>query len=214
MLPYFRLILAEGFGLTLCIRNGKKYSDFSAISMKQGLNVIVTALVLSALAVQGQALTVLHSFDYYGGHQPLAGVVLSGNTLYGSTANGATNSGEIFQVNTDGSSFNILHNFTNTPDGANPQANLLLVDGTLYGTTKNGGASTVYGTLFSIDTNGGDYTIMCSSLPMVPRMAVSFLCRWKSLRCDSWSDWDRWNNLFSKYKRQRIYDPIHFYQSN
>lgn len=43
----------------------------------------------------------------------------------------------------------LLHNFTNSPDGANPIAGLLLSGGTLYGTTEQGGSS-IWGTVFGL----------------------------------------------------------------
>ena len=52
----------------------------------------------------------------------------------------------------------ILHNFTNSPDGANPVAGLLLADGRLYGTTEKGG-STNDGCVFAVNTDGSDFSI-------------------------------------------------------
>ncbi|MFO1512588.1 MAG: choice-of-anchor tandem repeat GloVer-containing protein [Verrucomicrobiota bacterium] len=88
------------------------------------------------------------------------GLVVASNALYG-TANygGSSGSGTIFTLNTDGSGFAVLHDFSfagydastggNTnKDGANPTAGVILSGSTLYGTTKSGGTSG-YGTLFS-----------------------------------------------------------------
>src|SRR4051812_47665616 len=54
-----------------------------------------------------------------------AGLVQSGNTLYGTTRDGGTNGfGTILSVNLDGSGFKTLHNFsaTNNRDGYRPYA--------------------------------------------------------------------------------------------
>ena len=93
------------------------------------------------------------------GSNPYAGLTLSGNTLYGTTANGGTNAlGMVFSVNTNGTC-TCLHNF-NFNDGANPQAGLILSGDTLYGTASAGAiGSNSFGTVFSLNTNGTDFTV-------------------------------------------------------
>jgi uncharacterized repeat protein (TIGR03803 family) len=67
----------------------------------------------------------------------LAGLVLSGNVLYGTTSvSGTGGQGTVFQLNTDGSGFTVLHSFQYT-DGAEPES-LVLSGGTLYGMTSYG----------------------------------------------------------------------------
>ena len=51
--------------------------------------------------------------------------------------------------------FATLHNFTNTPDGANPRQ-LAWMNGLFYGATANGGANG-YGSLFRLNTNGAAF---------------------------------------------------------
>jgi uncharacterized repeat protein (TIGR03803 family) len=87
----------------------------------------------------------------------------SGNTLYGTTKNGGTNTtGTVFAMNTDGSGFTILHTFgqlvsdTNL-DGAYPYAGLLLSGGLLYGTCSQGGTNGS-GTVFALSTAGTGFT--------------------------------------------------------
>jgi len=103
----------------------------------------------------------LHNFtNAPDGAGPQAGLVLGGNTLYGTTYNGGSSSnGVVFKINTDGTGYAVLFNFTNNPDGANPQGDLVLSAGTLYGTTENGGNSG-YGTVFKINTDGGGYAVL------------------------------------------------------
>ena len=93
------------------------------------------------------------------GATPYAGLILSGNTLYGTTyAGGSENGGTVFAVNTDGTGFTNLHTFTGIgSDGFNPRAGLIRSGGTLFGTTANGG-SLVRGMVFAVNTDGTDFT--------------------------------------------------------
>jgi len=113
--------------------------------------------------VTAQTFTTLHNFSGSGGRYPIAGLILSGNTLYGTAERGGSSGyGTVFAVNTDGTGFTILHSFTATSgsfpnyinsDGANPVAGLILSGNTLYGTTFYGGSSGA-GTVFAINTDG------------------------------------------------------------
>jgi len=129
-----------------------------------------------------QIFTTLHSFapiQFFGfdarsnsdGYTPLGGLVLSGNTLYGTANQGTINrNGTVFAVNTDGAGFTNLYNFSqgndNTyafatkvtnSDGAFPYGSLILSSNTLYGTAFTGGSSAM-GTLFAIHTDGMGFT--------------------------------------------------------
>ena len=104
------------------------------------------------------AVSVFNGFNSHNtnadGVEPSAGLILSGNTLYGTTSQGTSAGvGTVFAVNTDGTGFTNLYNFTGTNDGTHPVAALLLSGNTLYGTTSGGGAFG-YGTVFAVNTNG------------------------------------------------------------
>ena len=127
--------------------------------------------------IDGTSFTNLHRFpDLYppftntDGAFPTAGLVLSGNTLYGTASAGGIPyyyagpasppeySGTVFKVNTDGSGFTVLHNFTalaydTNSDGVAPQAALVLLGNTLFGTATYGGLSG-NGTVFKVNTDG------------------------------------------------------------
>lgn len=114
-----------------------------------------------AVNTDGTGFTNLHSFSatsiYYptnnDGASPYAGLVLSDNTLYGTTAVfGGSGGGTVFALTADGTSFTNLHTFVSS-DGANPYGGLILSDNTLYGTTAHGGSSS-NGTLFRINIGG------------------------------------------------------------
>src|SRR5438552_273208 len=112
----------------------------------------------------GTGFNVLCNFPDTGnnhGANPSA-LILSGSTLYGTESNGGSHgNGAVYKVNTDGSSFTILHDFTATAypppqvngDGAEPFGNLILSGNTLYGTTVGGGSS-ADGVVFSVGTDG------------------------------------------------------------
>jgi uncharacterized repeat protein (TIGR03803 family) len=105
----------------------------------------------------GTSFATLHTFDLSDGFAPYGGVIVAGNTLYGTTwGGGANNDGIIFAVNTDGTGFTNLYSFGAPDDGAAPLGGLVLSGNTLYGTTENGSG----GTIFQINTDGTGYRIL------------------------------------------------------
>ena len=95
------------------------------------------------------------------GATPYAGLILSGNTLYGGTSGGGSNGvGTVFKINTDGSGYRILKHCS-TATGSNPWGNLMLSGNTFYGTTTAGGpVSSNYGTVFKINTDGSGFALL------------------------------------------------------
>ena len=96
----------------------------------------------------------------------MAGLVLSNNTLYGTTEFGGNGDGTVFAVGTDGSSYTNLHTFTSTiapppstnQDGGTPEAALLVSGDLLYGTTQYGGSNAA-GTVFVATMQGAATTL-------------------------------------------------------
>src|ERR1035437_150540 len=123
--------------------------------------------LIPAGRVTAQTFTTLHSFIWRSdGAAPEAGLILSGNTLYGTALEGGTSGyGTVFAVNTDGTGFTNLHSFTaysgpypyTNSGGANPQAGLIVSGNTLYGTAFFGGSSG-WGTVFAVSTDGSGFT--------------------------------------------------------
>jgi uncharacterized repeat protein (TIGR03803 family) len=72
-------------------------------------------------------------------------------------------------MNTNGSGYSVIHNFTNQPDGSHPGAGLTLVNRILYGTTQSGGLNQS-GTVFRMLTNGTAYTILVNFDPLGPNV--------------------------------------------
>ena len=103
--------------------------------------------------------TVLHTFTGNDGAYPYAGLILSGNTLYGTTEHSLSPpNGTVFGLNNATLGFVDLLHFSvfNPPgvenyDGANPEARLILSSNNLYGTALLGGQDG-YGNVFSLNT--------------------------------------------------------------
>jgi uncharacterized repeat protein (TIGR03803 family) len=124
-----------------------------------------------SLDIDGSGFTNLHSFtaapgpNYVNsdGRDPEARLVLSGNTLYGTAvAGGTANHGTVFALNSDGTGFTTLHNFTRGSDGGIPYAALVLSGNTLYGTVAYGGgiSGSDSGTVFKLNTDGAGFAIL------------------------------------------------------
>jgi uncharacterized repeat protein (TIGR03803 family) len=121
-----------------------------------------------AVNTNGTGFATLHSFNWNDGGYPHT-AILSCNRLYGTTGGGGfSGNGTVFAVNTNGTGFVTLHNFSDVlgatytnRTGANPFAGLILSGDTLYGTAAAGGSSG-RGTMFSLNTNGMDFTILHS----------------------------------------------------
>lgn len=122
--------------------------------------------VVFAMQTDGSGFTVLKYFSGMNGGTnsdgaaPVAGLTLSGDTLYGVTVGGgAAGVGTLFKLKTNGTDFVNLHDFNFYDGGFFPSTPMLLDGSTLYGTTGAGGISNK-GCIFSIQTNGASYTIL------------------------------------------------------
>lgn len=129
-------------------------------------NFLIFAAVILLVTVQpvsAVAFTNVYSFSYSDGANP-QGLIISGNTLYGTTEfGGANGNGSIFSMQTDGAGFRTLYNFSavgagNTnADGYRPVGTLFLSGNALYGTALGGGDYD-QGTVFRIKTDGSGFT--------------------------------------------------------
>ena len=125
--------------------------------------------------VSAQTFTTLHKFTGRSdGRSPSTRLILSGNSLFGvAQFGGGAGNGTLFKVNTNGTGFTILHDFTRmsdflTPtnsDGAYPSGGLILSGDALYGAAEGGGDAG-YGTLFKVNTNGTGFTNLHSFTPL------------------------------------------------
>jgi uncharacterized repeat protein (TIGR03803 family) len=124
-----------------------------------------------SINTDGSGYTNLHSLNAGSdGEGPLGGLLLSGDTLYGTAAGGGSGGdGTLFALNTDGAGFTNLYSFqgqfltnaTYVYTGASPVGPLVLLGSTLYGTAETAGAGSS-GTIFSILTNGTRFLVVHS----------------------------------------------------
>jgi uncharacterized repeat protein (TIGR03803 family) len=111
------------------------------------------------------------------GAGPNGGLLLSGNTLYGTAdTSGPLGWGTAFALNPNGTGFQTLYAFGPQPPynsvGANPSGGLVLLGNRLYGTAIYGGNALPpwleslndagSGTVFAINTDGTGFTVLHS----------------------------------------------------
>lgn len=115
----------------------------------------------------GSGFGVLQRFTGSAGKWPYGDLVQSGGLLYGLTAYGgsATGSGwvghgTLFQMNTNGNVFQLLHTFAGSPgDGGCPHGSLFRAGSILYGVSADGGRGDM-GTIFKINADGSGYQLL------------------------------------------------------
>jgi uncharacterized repeat protein (TIGR03803 family) len=142
---------------------------FFAFALAAGLGFIASR------PLAAQTFTTLYNFSTVSGPYrflgsnndgafPVAALVQSGNTLYGTAAGGGTSEyGTVFAVNTDGTGFTNLHNFAGTGDGSNPYAPLISAGSVLYGTAYYGNGEGVgNGTVFEVNNDGSGFTSLAT----------------------------------------------------
>lgn len=104
--------------------------------------------------------SVLHAFaGGSDGEVPRDGLIQDANgTLYGATAGFSASYGNVFQLNTDGSNYNVIYSIIGGQGftGNGPWQTVSLgADGTIYGTTYADGASS-FGEVFQLTPQGGN----------------------------------------------------------
>ncbi len=123
--------------------------------------------LFSTLLLPAQTFHVVHHFA--GSSSPYAEgqLLLSSNTLYGTTMGGGSSGyGAVFKINTNGTDYAVIKNFTaldvgtsTNTDGAEPMAGLVLYSNRLFGTTSVGGTGGK-GTVFGVNTDGTNYLVL------------------------------------------------------
>lgn len=114
-----------------------------------------------AVSTNGTQFRTLHHFtDGESGFNWIGGLVLSSDTLYGTTYSGGAGVGTVYALSTNGTGFRILHSF-GTNDGAYPYARLMLSGNILYGTAYAGG-DFGRGVVFVVNMDGTGFRVLHS----------------------------------------------------
>ncbi len=120
--------------------------------------------IIYRVNTDGTGFTVLREFNKAGGdgYRPAFGLILSGNTLYGTTTGGGTfDRGVVFKIGTNGTGYHNIHSFNAQTEGSQPQAELTLIGNTLFGTTAFGSfAQPNGGMLFKIGLDGNGFAVL------------------------------------------------------
>ena len=117
-----------------------------------------------SINTNGSGFAKLYDFNFTDttGGGPGGSLVLSGNRLYGMTyGGGPASNGTVFSINTNGTGYSNMYDFTGEPDGFEPTGSLTLSGSTLYGMTSSGGKYDD-GCIFTINTGGGGYSLLHS----------------------------------------------------
>ncbi|MEQ9304952.1 MAG: hypothetical protein RJQ14_13670, partial [Marinoscillum sp.] len=129
------------------------------------------------VSVDGEQFVKLHDFEIPEGQFPNGIILGTDGYLYGMTQTGGPNNvygryGVIYKISTDGSQFEVLHEFSGSRlDGRSPLGNLIEgTDGKLYGLTQMGGYNTpnyvhAEGIIFRIDRDGSNFELLHDMKP-------------------------------------------------
>jgi uncharacterized repeat protein (TIGR03803 family) len=124
----------------------------------------------SVYRLRNGVLTFLHKFTGPDGGMPIAGVIKSGHTLFGTTSYGGPtckvtpeHCGTIYSLDLQTGKLTTLHGFSGRADGGGPYGKPLLYGSMLYGTTAVGGkncGAQGCGTIFRLDPATGAFATL------------------------------------------------------
>ncbi|MEQ8470368.1 MAG: MBG domain-containing protein, partial [Marinoscillum sp.] len=129
------------------------------------------------VSTDGEEFLKLHDFEAGEGQWPNGVIQAADGFLYGMTQRGGPKNvygtyGVIYKIKTDGSQFEVIHEFSGSRfDGREPLGDLIEgTDGKLYGMTQLGGYNTpnyvdAEGIIFRIDTDGGNFELLYDMKP-------------------------------------------------
>lgn len=139
--------------------------DGSTLFGTTQLGGISNAGTIFRIGTDGAGFAVLKEFLISDGRSPFATVTASGGRLYGTTSAGGPNTrGTIYSLNENGTDFTTIYAFSGG-DGRNCRSKLLVSGGQLFGTTSFGGyaypnPASEGGTVFSLNTDGGNFVLL------------------------------------------------------
>ncbi len=150
--PYGVLVLHEGVFYGTTTYGGPPYDVPPENPANKG-NIF-------RMNLDGSGFSVLHEFDggESDGWKPWSGLAIEGGRLYGSTVYGGPygeEGGTLYEMNLDGSGFQLLHTFGAAGDGYGASTSPSLIEDSLYGMTRWGGEGA--GTIYRYDLGSGTY---------------------------------------------------------
>jgi uncharacterized repeat protein (TIGR03803 family) len=116
------------------------------------------------VSTNGTGVNLVYSFSGgTNGTAPCGSLVLGGSAFYGLTYHGGTNnSGVLFQMNTDGTDYTVLHVFRGgNTDGRFPNGSPTISGSAIYGMTGDGGTNDA-GVVFKMDAGSTNLTVLHS----------------------------------------------------
>jgi uncharacterized repeat protein (TIGR03803 family) len=137
-------------------------------------SLIIAACSCLISSATAQTLTTLHHFSALsdsvntdGAYPIQPALVATRNVLYGVTTAGGiygeyNEGGTVFEIQTNGSGFQVIYSFNLNDDGIGAYpfvSGLTLYSNLLYGTTRYGDSDN-YGAVYSINTNNNDATLL------------------------------------------------------
>jgi uncharacterized repeat protein (TIGR03803 family) len=146
----------------MTMKNGCPGYTTMTLPLQNARACLILLLCMVSAISSSQTYTILHTFGAGSdGKFPTGTLLVSGQTLYGVTsAGGKLNHGTLFKVNTDGSGYQVLHDFAGGNDGAAPVYGPVLSGATIYGITDGIDQSQGTGTVFSINIDGTGYSVL------------------------------------------------------
>lgn len=114
---------------------------------------------IMSMDLNGDNLTILHSLNTT--TSLYSGLYHQGTELFGTACSeGTHNSGFLFKINTDGTQYQVIHNFEGLPDGDCPVSRPILIGDVIYGHTWYGGNELDGATIYSINKDGTNYQVI------------------------------------------------------
>jgi uncharacterized repeat protein (TIGR03803 family) len=122
--------------------------------------VLAVAILLTPSVAPAQTFTLLKNFSVLtnGGIGIESGLTLSDGMLYGV-------GGTLYKLNTNGSNFAVVHQFTGGSEGSFPAGRVVVSGNTIYGVTQRGGnnLNSVHGgdgIIYRVDTDGSNFSVL------------------------------------------------------
>lgn len=126
------------------------------------VSVMAMAMLTAAQASQGQTFTVLHTFagGANDGSTPSGNLIISGNTLYGTTAGGGSSGkGTIFSFDLPSNNLSVMYSFKGGQTDASSPLSLLKSGSVFYGVTQVG-VNSCQGSVFAYDSSANTETVL------------------------------------------------------